>query len=103
MMGCAMATAAGGGKKRTTSAPSTASTPGRSARAMEHALAQEIGLRPAVHLAFQQLQPGDVAFSRAVAVRLAQGGGDGGVILAQAFRATPELGDVPAARPVEPG
>src|SRR4051794_25174966 len=89
--------------RRTTSDPATASAPCRATRAMAHALAHEIGLRPAVHLAFQERQPRHVALGRTVAVRLAQGGGDGGILLAQACRATPERGEVTAARPREPG
>lgn len=70
---------------------------------MEHALTQEIGLGPAVHLALQQLQARDVALGRAVTVGFAQGGGDGGVILAQTLRATPELGDAAALGLGKPG
>ncbi len=98
-----MAMARSGRLALTPSAAPPSAVPPASTRPVEHPLAEEIRLRPAIHLALQQLQPRHVALGRAVAIRLAQGRRDGRVVLAQALRPGPELGDVAARRPDEPG
>jgi hypothetical protein len=49
----------------------------------QDAFAQEVWVRPSVHLSFDHLDPVDVAFDGAGVVGPGEAGGDGGPVLAQ--------------------
>jgi len=51
----------------------------------QDALAQEVGVRPAVHLSFDHLDAVDVAFDGAGTVGDGEPGGDGGPVFAESF------------------
>src|SRR5262249_48070682 len=64
----------------------------RRLRGVEDTLAQQVEVRPAIHLPLEQLEAVHLAFGLAVAVRLGAGGLDGCFILAQLERKAAQLG-----------
>src|SRR5712691_12048792 len=48
---------------------------------VEHTLSEEVQLRPSIHLAFEELEPGHLALRLSIAVRKLEGRAHGGILL----------------------
>ena len=88
------------------SCPEFVKWPARASSGIEHSLPQEIQLGPAIHLAFEQLQPVDMALRGAIAIGPRQRRFHCGIVLTQplgkALQLTPGAGEHPRQLGIEP-